>query len=699
MLSHPLTIVERPNRIIVATGRTEVHLARTNGGILEIRDAQTGKTHCSAADCPERARLFRIVAVRRLQRGRAADAHAQQNVVWNCTADGVTITYSALTFEGQSTDCAAVVRIEAGEDGELCFSLSVENREDDAIHEIQFPMLSGWRNRDGAWPIELTGGAKWKSKVGQLPKFGFPAYCQWYQQVSVDYPGSVMYMPWLDFSGADGGVSLINYMAKPYAGGIGGINLAGHEKGSLECYWWRHYPLIKKGSRWVSPSIGVSVHDGNWHRTADRYYDWFRSNIGVTMEQPQALRTSIGFQNIILRNFDGTRENEVESLVEHARVGRRYGVRHLSVWDSLSLGNYAIYDPDVDLLDYPPEERKRLREAIAQVKQEGVTVSALVNFRHINVRSKLYARYKSEAAFCMDGSEWRENWCGCVRTSAIFTKHMGLNCILLSPRSPQTRLRVDAILNKYLDLGYTALFYDQPFLYFLDYNHMGQEGRPDDASSAWYDTVAHARSRLRATDAEAYIIGEQFDIFSASRAVDLHMEWNFTNSGVEDLARVLYACPHALLSYVIDYTTSGETQASHAFAAGLLLCITIDGGEANLGKRPDLAAHIAQLAALREKCAQRVAYGRFRHMEGLTLEGDAGVVAYAYDSPMGPAVVMAAGETGGKARVGIDLSRFQTPAGRERNKLFRLSGEALEVGDENLIECAFAPNEVAVWYC
>ncbi len=42
----------------------------------------------------------------------------------------------------------------------------------------------------------------------------------------------------------DIGLSLTNYMRRPYLGGIGGINLAGHEKGSIECYWWRHYPLV-----------------------------------------------------------------------------------------------------------------------------------------------------------------------------------------------------------------------------------------------------------------------------------------------------------------------------------------------------------------------------------------------------------------------------------------------------------------------
>lgn len=690
---------QRPDGVVVSNGRTELHLSPETGCIVEIRDSESGKDLCSVADDPERNRLFRLVAMRHGQRGRAADAHLQQQVVWDHTPEGVSIRYPELAFEGEPAQCSATVRIEPGSDDELLFMLSVENRDDDPVHEIQFPQLPGWRNAEGRPPIELTAGAKWQSRVGQLPHSGRPAYCRWYQQVSVDYPGSWMYMPWLDFDAGELGLAMTNYMDRPLTGGIAGINLAGHERGNCECYWWRHYPLVKKGGAWTSPPIGIRVRDGDWHETADRYYEWFTSHIGVSLEQPESLRTAIGFQNIVLRNFDGTKENEISTLPEHARAGKRHGVDHLSVWDSLSLGNYAIYDPDVDLFDYELTEREALRNAIAEAEREGVTVSALVNFRHVNVQSDLYERYRSDAVLCLDGSERRENWLGGARTSAIFTPHLGGNCILLSPRSSATRRRVEELLDRYIDLGYTAIFYDQPFLYQLDYNHMGEANRPDDASSAWYEIVAEVRSRLRERNEDAYVIGEQFDIFSASRAIDLHMEWNFTNAGVDDLARTLYACPHALLSYVIDYTTSAELEANRAFAAGLLLCITIEGGEANLAQRPALAEHVGRLAALRKRCAERMAHGRFCHTVGLECENDPGVVAYAYDSPAGPAVALATGEESGAARVQIDLSRFQTPDGRETGKVRLLDGGTLDVGDVNPLRCGMAPNQAAVWYC
>jgi hypothetical protein len=373
-------------------------------------------------------------------------------------------------------------------------------------------------------------------------------------------------------------------------------------------------------------------------------------------------------------------------------------VDHLAVWDALSLGNYAIYEPDVDLFDYADGEREALRESIRRAQEAGVTVSALSDFRHINVMSNLYPRYRSEAVLAMDGSEQRENWMGGARSSKIFTPHLGGNSIVLSPRSPETRKRFDELLDRYMALGYNAIFYDQPFLYQLDYNSMGEDDRPDDASAACYDNAAHVRERLRERHPDAYLIGEQFDIFSASRAVDLHMEWNFTNGGVDDLARTLFSCPHALLSYVIDYTTSGKTHASRAFAAGLLLCITIDGGEAGLGERPALAEHIGKLAALRKRCAHRIANGRFRHTVGIASELADGMVAYAFDSADGPAVTIAAGEDGGVARVTLDRSRFQASDRMRPGTLHRLSGESIATAASDTLEVELPPNQVVVWY-
>lgn len=695
---HGIKTIKKDNSIVVSTERTEVELSLISGSIIKISDVQTGKIFCSVEHNPKYARLFRIISMTNDQRSCCCDSHLQSDVIWEVSNERVTMRYPVLTFEGNPTKCSALVNICSQDGQELQFFMEIDNSEYFSIHEIQFPILPGWSNSDGSEPIELTAGAKWKWQVGRLPKFGFPAYAKWYQQLSVNYPGTSMYMPWLDFTQSGIGISMINYMTRPYWGGIAGTNLVGHEKGNLEAYWWRHYPLIKNGMSWISAPIGISIHDGDWHRTANRYYDWFKTAVGIDIEQPISLRTAIGYQNIMLRTFDAHSYNGIETIPEHARIGRSYGVDHLVIWDQPTLGSYCI-DPNDDLLNYTSDEKESLKNAIDTSKKEGTITSALINVRHINVSSDLYNEYKSDAVLCLDGSEVRENWMGCDGTSQIFTNHLGGNCILLSPRSPNTHSRVNELLDKYIELGYNAVFYDQPFLYYLDYNYMGNDCRPDDASFSCYSLVEQVRNRIRKLDIDAYVIGEQFDIFSSSKAIDLTMEWNFTNAGIEDLARIFYSCPHALLSYVIDYTTTAEAHASHAFAVGLLLCITIDGSESNLSKRPELAKHISNLAVLRKKCANRMAFGTFYHTEGLKIEGDEDVVAYAYNSAEGPAVSIAAKQNGGKIKVQIDLSKFNTPENREKCKLYVMDGDVLNIGTETILEYTLKPNEAVIWYC
>lgn len=687
-------IRQTAKKIVITHGLTELTLDKKTGSIVKISNARTGIKHCAAGG-DGGGRLFRIVAMMGRDRAKPYDSHVQAKMFATLDNTGITLDFPALECRGQHAGISARVRIECYGEDEIRFTMTIRNDGEEIIHEVQFPMIASWTKER---PAKMTCGAKAEHPIGALPHYGYPAYAKWHQQFSVDYPGASMYFPWFDISGKGGGLSYINYMEKPYFGGVGGINLAGHEKGSAECFWWKHYPLIKKGRSWSTPPVGVALHDDDWHATADRYYQWFTSVI-TPLQQPDSLRTAIGFQNIMLRSFDGTRINEIESLTEHARAGRKYGIKHLSVWDYLMLGNYTIYEKDLDLFNYTDEEQTRLQKAIAAVKQEGTTISGLVNFRHINVRSTLYDEYKSEAVLCLDGSECRENWCVSSTTSPLFTTRMGLNAILLSPRSPKTRERIRSLLDKYLALGYNALFYDQPFLYQIDYNLRNTDDQPYDGPARLYEIIKEVRELMQANDRKAYLIGEQFDVFSCSLALDLHMEWNFTNRGIDDLARTHYACPHALLSYVIDYTTSGEAQASKAFAAGLYLCITIDGCEANIGKRPALARHIKQLADLRKKCAARTVYAVFRETRGLELKCGHGITACAYDSPEGPAIVIAAGEKGGKARVLIDLNRFQTPPDRIRGKVYTMDGKETNVGNKNNLSYTLKPNEVIVWYC
>ena len=138
-----------------------------------------------------------------------------------------------------------------------------------------------------------------------------------------------LFAPWLDVSGPGGGMALINYMVEPQNGALCFENLAGYGAGLNLALGWAHLVRLAPGERWTSPPMGISVHGGDWHRTADRYREWFDAVHPPDLSRPH-LRTGIGFQNVLFRGFDGT---PIRPLVDpRSQIDRRSGVDHLCVW-------------------------------------------------------------------------------------------------------------------------------------------------------------------------------------------------------------------------------------------------------------------------------------------------------------------------------------------------------------------------------
>jgi len=679
----------------VTTGSVRISFRKQNGGVISIQNIATNKTPASVGELPGEERLFRILGFRQSHPYLMRDSNTLENAVWDIKEDVIKITYPEFCFEdGSGVSAAVTLRPSplAGRD-EIIFTLDVSNSGAAFIHEIQFPMLPGFTS-----PAEATAGARWRRAVGEVSKAGWPTYVNYHNKFHVNYPDCGCCAPWFDITGEQGGLSLVNYMREPLTGGVGIINFKEYDKGVLECYYWRHYPLVREGGAWSSEPVGVGVHDGDWHTTADNYLGWFKTEIGVTIDPPRGLRESIGFQNIFIRSFDGAPVNGIEDMPRFAAEGARLGVGHISLWDNPTLGNYVMFDMDADLCDYPDDEKTRLGAAIRQMRNDGTHVSALVNFRHVNITSGLYGKYKDHAIKRIDGTDLTENYLTIKHTATGYARHFGGVCIPLSPHSEKTAERVHSVMDKYEALGYDSLFFDQPFHYELDYNLQKPGDRPDNGCGQWFALIEDVNKRLKARDKDAYIIGEMLDIFSAARAIDFHMEWNYINgNSIDLLARVHYAFPPALMSCVIDYTMAGEAEASHAFAAGLYLCICIDGNTAGIGKRKELAEHVLKLANLRKRCLERTVYATFRETRGVTLETDSRAVrAYAYDSEKGPAVIISAGNGGGKGKVKIDLGKFHAPCGK--GAIYHLDGSRGETECVDTLEFTMPANHVIVWY-
>ncbi|MBI4474209.1 MAG: hypothetical protein HY646_16175 [Acidobacteria bacterium] len=410
-------------------------------------------------------------------------------------------------------------------------------------------------------------------------------------------------------------------------------------------------------------------------------------------------RESIGSEHVFFHYFDGTPCRSYESLPDIAAHGREYGVRELCVWDRLALGIYgSAVSPGEDLLQYNYKEKEALANVIRQAREGGTDVSALVNFRLLNSSLDVVKNENllEETQVALDGTRKLEQC-----NVAIIPGHSGLNVVfshlgpyahVFSPFSKKYRERILNQMQKYLDLGYQSLFYDQPFEYVPDYSCKDKGGIPEMTYAAVLESLRDVRKKLREKNPDAVIMGEQCDVFGAE-VVDQWMSWGWSNLDIDSAVRLHYCLPQTVISCVVDREPG---LASHAFAAGLHIMLMTKAGMGTLSDEPEFAEHIQKLAELRKKCADRTVHARFNHKRGLSVETEDSIVAYSYDGAMGPAVIIAAPEKAGKIRVHLDRGSFCRHETKKRGQLFHMDGSTSEVTDDSQ-ELSLNKYEVLIW--
>lgn len=679
----------------ISNGRLKLTFDPAGGALVRVENTATGAVHFDAlSDGRRDGRLFRLTSPRPMWFSRHMDAH-ENPVELEENAGELLLNYAALTGHGEPapSGLAAQVRVHpSSAPDELLFTMKVENRSAEIVNEVLFPWLSAWSGPEGQ--SKLTYGANLQLDPAAILRFdrrtAGNTYARNTQRDGFEYPVRLR-LPWVDLSGPQGGLSYIAYMDDPLNCIFSQENLLSYQPGMRLAFGWGFYVALQPGETWQSPPVGVAVHDGDWHNTADRYRHWLEPRRQFAPGK-RIQGDMIGFQNVFFRGFDGTPVRPLEKLPHVAAIARKYGVQHLAVWDYHTLGNYSKHDP-CDLLDYDHQERLLLQGGLQQARAEGSNVSALINFRHPCVPLVLHdPALQSQIQRRYDGTARTENWAGSHNHSTLFTKHLGPESYVYSPFSPEHRERVLRLTEQYMDLGYTSMFYDQPFEVHPDYGFADRGGRPELTHHAAIELVGEVARRLRQKDPQALVIGEELCPYACSH-IDMWMTWGYCYAGSAARAAMAnYSMPQTMQSWIVD--TEPE-QASWAFALGLYLCLCIRGNEGSMDDEPVLAAHVAQLAALRKKTAARTVWGRFMDTLGIETASDEHFVAYAFDSPQGPAVIAAApGGTGG-GTVTVDRDAFSA-AGSAEGQLAALDGTSAPTSGDTL-KFSLQADEVAVW--
>lgn len=683
----------------LTNGRTSIALDE-NGAIVRVVDTKTKHAYFDA--CESDRQLFDIVAPSSTWLSRSVTVQEGSKPAITERKDEYILRYENLELSGEKTGISTEVsfKMPAGTD-EILLSLKLSNHGKETITCVLFPWINGWKSPGDPSIDKIRPGPNAIVDPASFPRSKSPAekIDEWAkgtfdQEITTIYPVHVM-VPWIDFSGEKGGVSCINYQQKPRMCFAGIKNMAGLDPGSRMGILWGFYAYVSTGNDWESPAIGISVHDGDWHLTADRYRQRSKTWITPAPAKPE-FRERIGSLHVFFKFWDGTIFRSHEEIPDIAASARKYGVKELGVWDKLSLGLNASYNlPSDDTMKYSSEDRQVLSKAIHKAVEEGTDVSALVGLRLINTMLDVYKNenFKAETQTTLDGST--KAW-GCKPSlipCQFIAWFVGTTNEVFSPFSKKYQKRVLDIMQAYLDLGYTSLFHDEPFELFPDYSRKDKGCIPEMTYVATLELIGAVRKKLREKNPDAVIMGEQCDVFG-SEVIDQWMAWEWSDRNLEAAIRVHYAIPQTVINCAIGGDNPGL--ASHAFAAGLHLLIMVKGGRGTLADVPEFAGHVKKLADLRKRCAERTVHARFNHTLGISGRTDDGVVAYSYDSADGPAVIIAAPVREGNIKINLDRASFSHPGTPDKGQVFHLDGRVVQVvGDTQ--KFSLEKYEVIVW--
>ncbi|MBT7300156.1 MAG: hypothetical protein HN849_11615 [Victivallales bacterium] len=680
--------------IELRNGRTKVIVEPRSGSILRIEDVATGLAHIDA-NRGSRAdgRLYRLLVPTEAWWSCYADSQDQTQVECEHKGNRVTLDYPDLkAADGQQTGVAVRIDIRAGDmPDEFRLSMRIENHGQRTVLDTAFPLLGGWHEPGTASRFALGANSFFAPR--SLAASAGNNYARNGRRADWHYPVSLA-CPWVDVSGPDGGLAYLNYMAEGRNGKFWIENLAGYGDDFRLMFGWSHFLALRPGESWTSPPMGLAAHPGDWRATADRYSRWFDALRPPDYSRPD-IRSRIGFQNAFFRGFDGTPIRALETIPQVAAAGRRYGVDMLCVWDMLTLGNYARHNPH-DLTDYSAEDREILARGLRQAEAEGTRTCALINFRHPNVALHLPdPDLSSQVQRRYTGTLRTENWTGNHTFGGLWAKHIGPESYVFSPFSQFHRERVLRLARDYVSLGYSSMFYDQPFEHDPDYGSANCGHSPDATHHEALQLVGEVRKLLLAKDPLAVVIGEESDIH-ATPFIDQWMSWSIASPSpplIERVTMMRYAMPHTILSWVVDHEPE---RAAIAFAMGMQLCLMVHGAEGIVTDEPRFAERIHALARLRKQTAGRTVMARFRGQDGLTVDGDSGFAAFAYESQAGPAIIVAACGASAKGKVTVSLGALAATSLDAEGVVFGLDGSRMV---HTGTTCGFdlGKNDVAVW--
>lgn len=595
------------------------------GSLRQITDIGAGRDYLADGSGN---RLFELIVPTPEHAGRPVWSHESGRPWMEKSGDCVTISFPQVLYQDQATGISAkvTVRLPAGAQ-EALFSIELHNDGPDTISEVHCPVVGGWTGIAGRGIDKMTV-AGWQID----PYTAFPTHRShtFGRKNMRRYFQGPYFLPFADISGGGFGLSYCIYASVPRIHGILVEDLSPYY--DRTCLSWTYVgeAFIRPGLTWVSPEIGVGIHNGDWHETADRFRDSIGSWWKPTPTTPR-LRDSIGFHNVQFRGFNGEHYHDFDEIPAIVEDCKRHSISDLCLWDMYA---QTYLRPDTgDIWEMAPERLDALRRGLAAAREMGCNTSTLVNFRLIQERSKQFRELESEQQRSIYGYP--------VSGESLPISNFGARWInpnleagdkIICQSSPKFREFALRVIRQTLDLGFTSMFIDQATDWNCCFDPNHGHSSPDDTIEKAYQWAAEAVEIVRSRDSEAYVIGELPEVFNTP-IIDVWWDWDRRTRKAEVIR---YLLPESTQAYIVD---ENETDViASAFAMGHIFATMTRNLGGLLSDEPQFAAHIDRLSRLRTATLPYLAHGIFRDNRGVSADGGS---AYSHVSDAGIGVGLA----------------------------------------------------------
>lgn len=604
------------------------------GSLRQITDLRKGRRYLNDA---RGNRLAKLIVPTPEHNSRPLYSHEAGRPVMTRRGECLEIAFPELRYRGTPTGVFLTVhvRLAAGA-SEALFSAHIRNESPYPVHEMWFPWIGGRRETPGKTRDVITTSAHRDADVyGRLRQAGQSTHTFGSHQSRLSV-GPIHLLPLMDLSDEAGGLSYVKYEQRPSP------HILVFENPLYECdrpcltWSWATGVFVEPGQSWTSCEFGVGVHDGDWHATADRLRQWVQT-WRKPCDTPPAVREQIGLLHIQTHGFSGEPYHEFAELPDIARDAMRYGVRDLMFWDNTAS---VYFRPDRgDFWEMPAKRRKELKQALAEVRKLGASVSSFVNWRLAAEFNSSWETLRPLVQESLFGVALFGFPCGTMDGGSYNDPgyEMGSHAVCCGADGYLPYAR--RVLRRTFDLGFDVIAVDQAaeWNYCLSREH--GHASPWEAwerTYAWYAEVTRA---TRARNPEAYTIAELPDLYNTQH-IDVWWNWGWRGGAWCSAEVFRYVLPDMIPCWCLD--ENQREAVAEAFAVGGFFAIAARDMTGLLSDVPDLAAQIARLAKLRRDTAPFVSHGQFRDNRGLQVQGAKG---YVYTSARGLAVALANGTT------------------------------------------------------